>query len=568
VVDEAAPAPSRSSREAFARIQSKLVPRMPTDRLMGWLLPLVVAALGGVARFWRITRPGGQSLTQHKNLVFDEVYYAHDSWSMLHHGVEVQANAKGVESPEFVVHPPLGKWMMAVGEALFDHGRQIVFHSASAQTSFPASPLSFRFTGALLGTLSILIVARVARRMFRSTALGVIAGALLSLDGLEFVQSRTAMLDIYLMFWVLAAFACLVADRDFGRRRLAERLTAPLGRHEWGPSLGFRPWRLGAGICLGAACATKWDGAYYIPAFLILAIAWDVGARRTAGARSDGIHWESIDLWLVGRSTWSVVAPMLLFFLVVPAAVYVASWTGWFMSNAHYAYDHDRYVHPGQSWISHDWAVLRGWGYYQHEIWHYANQLTWDNNPHPYLSRPYGWLLLARPVAYYYQSPPTGCGASACSQEVLGIGNPAIWWASIPALLAVGWSWLSRRDWRAAAILLMFLFGYLPWFHEDMKHRVMFLFYMLPNVPFMVLAVTMLIGMALAKWSTASIRGWITASTVGIYLATVVVLFGFFYPLLSARNISTEDWNKRIWFKTCQVKPDLNEHHENAPCWI
>ena len=102
-----------------------------------------------------------------------------------------------------------------------------MFHSATGNTIYPASPFSYRFSGAVVGTLAILMVARIARRMFRSTALGVIAGILLSVDGLEFVQSRTAMLDIFLMFWVLAAFGCLVIDRDDGRRRLAERLTQP-----------------------------------------------------------------------------------------------------------------------------------------------------------------------------------------------------------------------------------------------------------------------------------------------------------------------------------------------------
>jgi dolichyl-phosphate-mannose-protein mannosyltransferase len=554
-VDEAAPAPSTSDREALARIHAKLIRPLPTDRLRGWLLPLAVTILAGIARFWRITRPGGHSMTSTKNLIFDETYYAHDSWTLLHHGVELNGNQTG---PGFVVHPPLGKWMMAVGEALFDHGKTVTLHN----TVYPASPLSFRFTGALLGTLAILIVARVARRMFRSTALGVIAGALVSLDGLEFVQSRTAMLDIYLMFWVLAAFACLIVDRDDGRRRLAERLTSPLGRHEWGPSLGFRPWRLATALCLGAACATKWDGAFYIPAFLALAIAWDIGARRTAGVRGD--VWSG-DLWIVWRGTLSSGVPALAAFLLVPAVVYVASWTGWFLSNGHYAYGHDLYVKHGQSWIAHDWAVFHGWWRYQQQIWGYANGLTWDKNPHPYLSRPWGWLLMARPVAYYYQSPH-GCGAGTCSQEILGIGNPALWWATIPALIATAWAWVARRDWRASAVLLMFLAGYLPWFREDMHHRVMFLFYMLPEVPFMALAVTFVIGMAIGQRSASTVRQTIGISAVAVYLATTTVLFGFFYPVLSAQTITYSQWHERIWLHNCQTKPDT--HHENAPCWI
>jgi dolichyl-phosphate-mannose-protein mannosyltransferase len=557
-VDDAAPVPPALDGEALERIKAKLVKPLPTDRLRGWLLPLTVTVLAGIARFWRITRPGGHTLTTKKNLVFDETYYAHDSWTLLHHGVE--ANGPGT-GPGFVAHPPLGKWMMAIGEALFDHGKQVTFGTGKLATIYPASPFSYRFAGAVVGTLAILIVARVARRMFHSTALGVIAGGLLSLDGLEFVQSRTAMLDIFLMFWILAAFACLVLDRDDGRRRLADRLTKPLGHHDWGPSLGFRPWRLAAGICIGAACGTKWDGAFYIPAFLVLAIAWDIGARRTAGAAGDGWHG---DLWLTWRGAFSTGIPAIATFLVVPAIVYVAAWTGWFMSNSQYAYDHDIYVH-GQGWFGHDRAVFHGWWEYQRAIWGYANNLTWDKNPHPYLSRPWGWLVMSRPVAYFYQAPKT-CGAASCSQEVLGIGNPALWWPIIPALIATAWTWIARRDWRASAVLVVFAAGYLPWFREDMHHRVMFFFYMLPEVPFMVLALTMVIGLAIGQRSASTIRQAIGVGAVGLYLASVVVIFGFFYPVLSAQTITYAQWHDRMWLHHCQIKP--NTHQENAGCWI
>jgi dolichyl-phosphate-mannose-protein mannosyltransferase len=520
---------------------------MPTDRLWGWLLPLAVTALAGVMRFWRITRPGGHTLTSANGIVFDETYYAHDSWTLLHHGVE--ANGMGT-GPGFVVHPPLGKWLMALGELLLDHGKTVVFH----QTIYPASPLSFRFSGAVIGTLAVLLTARIGRRLFRSTALGTVAGLLVALDGLEFVQSRTAMLDIFLMFWVLAAFGCLVLDRDDGRRRLAARLTAPLTVDQRAPSLGFRPWRWAAAISLGAAMGTKWDGAFWIPVFVLLAVVWDATARRTAGtARS------------VGRQDVEGVGFALAAFVVVPMLVYVAAWTGWFLSNGVYAYDHDLYVHAGQSWFAHDWAVFRGWLEYQKQIWIYSDTLTWDKNPHPYLSRPYGWMLLARPVAYFYATPKN-CGSSSCAQEVLAVGNPALWWAAIVALLAAAWTWVARRDWRGGAIVVMFLAGYLPWFREDAHHRVMFLFYMLPDVPFMALAVAMGLGLVAGRRQAGDVRRGIGLGVCAVYLVTVAATFAFLYPLLSAKTLPYSQWNERILFHQCATHP--NDHHENAPCWI
>ena len=94
---------------------------------------------------------------------------------------------------------------------------------AFGQWTFGLTPFGWRFSAAVIGTLAILLLARIVRRMTRSTMLGCVAGLLLALDGLELVLSRTAILDIFLMFWVLAAFGLLVIDRDRTVARLARR---------------------------------------------------------------------------------------------------------------------------------------------------------------------------------------------------------------------------------------------------------------------------------------------------------------------------------------------------------
>src|SRR3712207_1869639 len=154
---------------------------------------------------------------------FDEVYYACDAQMLLRYGYEhahqkdnvciVDATTQG---PGFVVHPPLGKWLIGIGEQIFGYSPH-----GGATAAF-----GWRIAACVFGSLSILILCRMGRRLFRSTLLGCFAGLLLALDGLHFVQSRVAMLDIFLMFFVLAAAACLVTDRDWGRRKLSERLGA------------------------------------------------------------------------------------------------------------------------------------------------------------------------------------------------------------------------------------------------------------------------------------------------------------------------------------------------------
>ncbi len=183
---------------------------------------------------------------------------------------------------------------------------------------------------ALLGTLSVLLLCRIGRRLFRSTFLGCLAGALMAVDGLAFVMSRTALLDSVLVFFVLAAFGCLLVDRDRARERLAAALPVDEdGRvrpdaHVAGTTrLGPRPWRWAAGLMLGLAIGTKWNGLYIMAAFCVMAVLWDVGARRVAGAHRPRRAVLKHDLGLAFLST-------------VPVALltYTLSWLGWILSPA------------------------------------------------------------------------------------------------------------------------------------------------------------------------------------------------------------------------------------------
>ncbi|NUR89862.1 MAG: phospholipid carrier-dependent glycosyltransferase, partial [Nonomuraea sp.] len=284
--------------------------------------PVLVAVLAGALRFWRLGQP--------RAVVFDETYYAKDAWSMLRLGYEGSWPDRKISDPQilahpqviplsdtgsFVAHPPLGKWVIALGEGVFG-----------------LDPFGWRFMTAALGTLSVLMLCRIGRRLFRSTLLGCLAGALLAVDGLNFVMSRTALLDLVVMFFALAAFGCLLVDRDKARARLAAAL--PVGDDGFARpdaytgeqvGTGLRPWRLAAGVLLGLAAASKWNGLYFLVFFTALTLLWDVGSRRVAGA---GHPYRAVLRKDLG---WSALS-------LVPVAVvtYLATWTGWFLSDNGY----------------------------------------------------------------------------------------------------------------------------------------------------------------------------------------------------------------------------------------
>ena len=235
--------------------------------------------LGFILRVWGAGSP--------HNIMFDEIYYVHDAVTMHDTGVELDPR-NGDLTGEYVVHPPLGKWMISLGLYFF-HVHMSAFNTAVQDgQKVPCytytGSFGWRFSSVVFGSLAILLLARTARRMTRSNLLGTVAGLLFALDALEFVQSRMALLDIFLMFWIVASFACLLRDRDDVREKLAQAVDrGELPSRRVFVGTGWRPWLLATGVCTAAACSTKWDAVWFLPAWAWLALVWEVG--RTAHRR-------------------------------------------------------------------------------------------------------------------------------------------------------------------------------------------------------------------------------------------------------------------------------------------
>ena len=86
------------------------------------------------------------------------------------------------------------------------------------------TPFGWRFAAVVFGSLLVFFTIRLARRLSRSTLIGAVAGLLLTFDGLAFVMSRLALLDVFQATFAVAAVAALVADRDWFRNKLADHL--------------------------------------------------------------------------------------------------------------------------------------------------------------------------------------------------------------------------------------------------------------------------------------------------------------------------------------------------------
>jgi dolichyl-phosphate-mannose--protein O-mannosyl transferase len=403
---------------------------------------LAVGLIAGVLRFSNLDYPGRR--------MFDEYYYPKSACIFLGYSNErCDINSASerlwrdrVNDTGAWVHPPLGKWAIALGEL-------------SAGTD----PFGWRVSSAIAGTATVMLLAIIVQLLFASPIWTFTGGLLLATESLNFVQSRIAMLDIFVTFWIVLGFVFLLLDRRWIERRMAEPPPDPVaadtapdtvepGRNF--PAPLWRPWRFASGVALGAGFATKWSALTAIVSVIALSFAWEVVRRKRSGMR---------------RPLWDAFASegfgLVLAMLVVPAGVYVASYGGWFV---HFGF------HPSQ------WAEL------QSSIASYhadLRKVDVNGEPiHPYLSDAWSWLLLRRPVYYY------GDLEGGVRKVIYAIGNPAIFWGSLVAIPYVAYRWWRARDWRAGYIVVAIAGLYLPWFFVD---RPQFLFYATPLTPFLVL---------------------------------------------------------------------------------
>jgi Gpi18-like mannosyltransferase len=404
---------------------------------------------------------------------FDEIYHARTAYEHLHR-----------IKPYEWTHPPLGKILIAVGISLFG-----------------MNTFGWRIVGTLVGAAMIPLMYLFGKKLFQRSFYGFCAAFLMMFDFMHFAQTRIATVDSYTTLFVILMYYYM-ADYYLHKS------------YRIGFYRSLKPLLL-SGLFFGLGAASKWSALYGAPGLAVIFFMAkfneykDYRAVKALSQANGGAG--KVPAWaerFLPVYLWRTVVYCVLFFILIPAGIYLLSYIPYLMV-------------PGMK--------LSDIFEYQKSMYHYHSTLK---SEHAFQSVWWSWPLMIRPI-WYYQGKDLPAGMAS---TIVSFGNPAVWWIGIPAFFAAILAALKRNKAMtlvvAAAVSL-----YIPWI---LISRSAFIYHFFPMVPFLILAVVYAIKWLLEKGMN---RYYIYG-----YLGLVLALFVLYYPALSGLVVSEAYINWLRWF--------------------
>ena len=436
-------------------------------RLRRFAASPVGLTLAGVVIFFGALALFRWGLDAAREVYFDETWYVPAARTLLKTGEVTRQE-----------HPPLGKLLIAASMALFGDN-PIGWRALSA--GFGAATLAAMFAWSLALT-------RDARQALWATAATLC-------DGVLYVQSRAAMLDIFLMAFGVMALALVtfsLKERQSPRRAIVLAILS--------------------GVCLGLASACKLSGVFLWAG--IVGIYALIGLMRLWRARFEepGEHdfYASAE-WPAMTLGWAVIA-----FAVAPFAAYFLAYL-------------PQMIRAG--------TVVEFFAAQKRMI----EIMTGSSATHPYASLWYLWPAMTRPVWCLFQvigGSTAAWSAQHPAQAIVGLANPFLFYPGEAALLYCAWLWIGRRDIDGMIVAVAFFSQYLPWAINPKGLE--FFYYYFPSI--------LCLGPALAL---AFFRGGPSPryGPAVSFLVVVALAFAFFVPVLTAQfPLDPDEFGARIWF--------------------
>ncbi|NEO24393.1 MAG: phospholipid carrier-dependent glycosyltransferase [Moorea sp. SIO4A5] len=482
-----------------------ILPKKPSHSSIPWFSigMTAIVLLSLALRFWGLGR--------FNRLVFDEVYYA------------IFANNYLTGTSFFNPHPPLSQYIIAIGIWIGSHlpfGQDTV----NELTGSLRSTWSYRWLNALTGSLIPIVVAALAYQLNRRRSYALIAALFAATDGLFLVESRYALNNIYLVILGLLGqlFFLLALNHQAAKSWLMLILS---------------------GVFFGASAAIKWNGLWFLLGiYIVWAVAWVWQLFRTYFGQTTRTRSIPSGRHPLQNLTQLNIGHILLNLVILPVVTYSLLWIPHLLMNPS----------PG-FWES------------QVKILTFHQNVGSGTDVHPYCSRWYTWLLMWRPVAYFYQtashSPeavPTDSLLSADASNVIydvhAMGNPFLWWLSTTAILlllllltqrileGVGWKSIpTSYTWITLYLIVNYAANLLPWTKVT---RCTFLYHYMGASVFSGLALAWLVD----RWLHSEKNQYRSAGFTVILV--VVLAFIFWLPIYLGLPLSESGYQLRMWFRS------------------
>jgi predicted membrane-bound dolichyl-phosphate-mannose-protein mannosyltransferase len=359
---------------------------------------------------------------------------------------------------------------------------------ATGILTFGLDAFGWRIIPLIFGVVMIPVMYIFGKSMFNTRFGGFSCAFLLAFESMHFVLSRIAMIDI-----ILSAFTLLMFYFFYMYYR------GEFFKQGW--KNAYAPLLI-SGIFFGLAVSVKLTALFGALAVMVLFLLLkkDELTKAERLRKNFFIPFLLIPMFV-----------MFMSFVVISFIIYALSYTP-IMGI------------PGEgSGLS---MVFR----YSGNMLRYHETLT---ATHPFSSPWWSWIFMLKPVWLYNLNNPFDNTVS----NIVAIGNPAIWWASIPFLIFVAWRWLKEKDSTARFITVAFLLQLLPYMFIG---RILFLYHMFLNVPFMIFAIVY--GLNILWYKNNKYKYIVVA-----YFAAVLLLFVYFYPILAAYPASQQFTDAHKW---------------------
>lgn len=353
-----------------------------------YLLLVLIISFAFFSRIIRIHVP--------ERYIFDEVYHAVTAKLIARNDARAyEWWNKPVEENTAVdwLHPPYAKYTQAF------------FINMYGENSF-----GWRVSSVIFGVLVIIMVYKLSYELFEDKNLSLLATFLASMDGLLLAQSRIAMNDIHVTFFILLTFLAYIRYKKQNKIYLL----------------------IATGICIGLAIGTKWSGLFAL--MTILFFEGTTYLKDGVEQLKNGIKEKTNPLLTFFKTLQLKKIVLLIFTLIIlPISMYLLSYSQMFAQGKS-LFCHKQESIRGECYFERvqigDWK----WeGYISHfaelhrQIWWYQTNLE---ATHGYQSRPYQWFLNLKPVWFHvdYQDGKIG--------NIYAQGNTALFWIGDIAILA------------------------------------------------------------------------------------------------------------------------------------